>query len=212
MVNIGTLKTPMEVSTAINCVVAPERLAELADSGLAPHYIVDGNVYFGMSEIKEWLNHNWLLRRPGQHIGENFATIVNVVAPTQSKCVLPVALRFMEHLLVPMSLESVENAPICGVYFLCSNDELVYIGQGGNVFNRIGAHFGNKTFDFSWLMRVPKSDLNFIEHHLIEKFAPKYNYGKNGKLILPGLGYGYEPTEANLGFVAMLSNDAECTV
>lgn len=62
-----------------------------------------------------------------------------------------------------------------GVYFLYDHDELVYIGQSNNMYQRIGEHIaqGEKKFDRFEL--YPTADRIRLEGFLIEMFGPKYN-------------------------------------
>lgn len=72
---------------------------------------------------------------------------------------------------------------IKGVYFLFDGDELVYIGQSGNVYARIGQHIreGHKEFD-SWEV-YETEDYIRLEPLLIGLLRPKYNQ-TNGTTII----------------------------
>jgi hypothetical protein len=166
--------------------VTPERLLELAESGLAPHYTVDGQVMFGPGETKEWVNHNLISRRPGKHIGNGIVTIVNVSSQEKRPDAIPVELAAITEMLIPLSIQSVESIGVPGVYFLCHQQKVVYVGQSVNVFQRVGAHIGVKSFDSVWFIRVPPTDLDFVEGELIRTLQPKYNHDKLGRIVAPG--------------------------
>ena len=186
MPSIDKLLTPKEMSEKVKGAVGPKRLEELARSQFIPHYVVDGNVMFGAEEAKEWLNHNFVTRVPGVNTDGGVARIINVVGPSLAAMDIPMELRAVAGFLVPMALESIETCPFSGVYFLCSKGEVVYVGQSVNVPNRIGQHFGNKTFDMAFFMRLPESDLDFVEGAFIRALEPRYNFGKqHGNLVAP---------------------------
>jgi hypothetical protein len=196
-----SLLSPEDMSDRLRGVVSAERLVELADCGLAPHYTVDGKVMFGSTETKEWVNHNLVVRHKGRHIGDGIITIINVMPSAEESPPPPLSIRAMADKLIPVSIKSAETVGCPGVYFLCHEGEVVYVGQGKSVFGRMGAHIGDKTFDSVFFVRVPKSDLDYVEGRLIRVLEPKYNgRSKNGKLVGP-IGYG-EPSEESVRLVS----------
>ena len=80
-----------------------------------------------------------------------------------------------------------ELTGISGVYFLCDDKNVVYVGQSINVYVRVKAHEHDPTKEFtSWAyMKVFQQDLNYIETLYIYLLRPRYNYGKDGKLYAP---------------------------
>lgn len=64
-----------------------------------------------------------------------------------------------------------------GVYFLFDGTEMVYVGQSGNMFTRIGNHIGErlKVFTSYVVVHMPKEDRLALEKVCIEIFRPKYN-------------------------------------
>jgi hypothetical protein len=196
MADVTSLLTAKEMAEKLKETVSPERLLELSEAGMAPHYIVDGEVMFGAQETKEWVNHNLVVRRPGSHIGGEMLTAVNVM-PATSDVSVPVALRAIAGMLIPMSVSGAETLAVPGVYFLCHGEQVVYVGQSINVFGRVGAHIGNKTFDRVYFVRVPESDLNFVEGRLIEQLAPRYNHDKTGRIVAPRVNHNslYEDSQ-----------------
>ena len=185
MADVTSLLDSEQMSEKLRGVVSAERLEELAASQMVPHYMVDGNVLFGASETKEWINHNLVVRHPGKHLGNGLLTIVNIMPPSQEAVAVPLELRAIAGMLIPISMQSCESVGCPGVYFLCHEGNVVYVGQSGNVFGRIGAHLGDKTFDSVFFARVPQSDLDFVEGELIRTLSPKYNHNKAGKLVTP---------------------------
>lgn len=185
MADVTSLLNAEAMSQKLKHSISPDRLLELAASGLVPHYDVDGAVMFGPGETKEWINHNLVVRRAGRHIGNSIVTVVDVMAPSKKRDSIPLELSAIAGMLIPLGVQSAESVGIPGVYFLCHNAKVVYVGQSVNVMGRVGAHIGNKTFDAVWFIRVPQSDLNFVEGELIRTLKPKYNHDKAGRIVAP---------------------------
>lgn len=63
------------------------------------------------------------------------------------------------------------------IYFLFDGEELVYVGQTTNIYQRIGVHMKKKTFDSFSKIKVDLSqkELDLLETHYILNFKPKYN-------------------------------------
>jgi len=67
------------------------------------------------------------------------------------------------------------NHPSC-VYFLCYEDEVVYVGQSTDLNIRSADHLsGAKIFDSIHYIPVALSELNRVEREFITLFNPKYN-------------------------------------
>lgn len=85
-----------------------------------------------------------------------------------------------------ISAASVVPLPKTGIYFLVSENEIVYVGQSTNILDRIGVHLREKRIIFEkacWI-EVQKQYLNSVEQLLIKKFNPKFNraHKRNEKL------------------------------
>lgn len=182
---LGSLVTPQEMSQKIKEFISAERLIELAEAGLVPHYTIENKIFFGVSETKKWLSENLVMQHQGKNIGNQQAMIINVVSPKLQCIDIPVELRAIAAYLIPMELQSVESCQMSGIYFLCDQGTVVYVGQSVNVLSRVGSHFGSKTFDFAFLLRVPKSDLNYVEGQFIRAMKPKYNWSIGNRLVAP---------------------------
>lgn len=185
MADVCSLLTPAEMSEKLKGVIAEERLVELAHSQLIPHYTIDNEIWFGPQETKEWVNHNLIVRHQGKRLDAMSVTVVNVTGTAIGLKSLPIQLRGMAGALIPMAIESVESAKMSGVYFLCKDGNVVYVGQSVNVAQRVGQHVGAKTFDSVFFIRVASSDLDYVEGELIRLLCPKYNFSVNGCLVAP---------------------------
>ena len=67
------------------------------------------------------------------------------------------------------------------IYILFKQDEIVYVGQSINPYNRIGQHTKDKDFDHFRLMSCLKSRMTYWEDILIWRYDPKYNVQKKKK-------------------------------
>ena len=62
-----------------------------------------------------------------------------------------------------------------GVYFLWSNNKLVYVGQSSNGTSRIGDHREDKAYNYFTWLTVPIWYIDSVEKFYINKYRPKYN-------------------------------------
>lgn len=69
---------------------------------------------------------------------------------------------------------------ISGVYFLYSEEEIVYVGQSVNIYARIGSHAAKGIEFDSWAWREIKDAATRIKEESAEilKHAPKFNIRK----------------------------------
>ena len=181
--DITQLLSADEISHKLKHKVLPGRLLELADAALIPHYRIDGRVYFYRAEVLRWLKENLIVRIPGSPLPTAVSVTPIFVRPDDAE--VPDVLLALTNYLLPLSIQSLGFANFAGVYFLCRDREVVYVGQSKVVAGRVGAHLGQKTFDFAFCMRVPESDLNYVEGQFISALQPEYNVGKHGRLSMP---------------------------
>ncbi|MEX2333130.1 MAG: hypothetical protein WD600_02670, partial [Pseudohongiella sp.] len=65
-------------------------------------------------------------------------------------------------------------AEYTGIYILLKGQEIVYVGQSRNIFQRVKGHLG-KDFDYFVPIKVPMQDMDVCEGSLIRFFKPKLN-------------------------------------
>lgn len=63
----------------------------------------------------------------------------------------------------------------CGVYFLLSKGEIVYVGKSNNIHRRIGAHIGVIEFDAGAIEECDQTKAGVLESLYLAKFLPKHN-------------------------------------
>jgi hypothetical protein len=65
----------------------------------------------------------------------------------------------------------------CGIYFLIEGDDIVYVGQSTDVFNRLSRHRRDgKEFDSFNIIPCPEESLDELESTYIDAFAPWLNH------------------------------------
>jgi len=74
---------------------------------------------------------------------------------------------------------------LCGIYFLVSDEGIVYVGQSINITSRVQQHTSSKVFTHYTYVLCDEKDLDNLETKYINKFRPKYNFGNNGILYTP---------------------------
>jgi predicted GIY-YIG superfamily endonuclease len=62
-----------------------------------------------------------------------------------------------------------------GIYFLCQDNKVVYIGQSKDVTTRVNGHVGSKEFDSVTAMLVPEELLDEVEQYWIKRVKPELN-------------------------------------
>jgi predicted GIY-YIG superfamily endonuclease len=74
-----------------------------------------------------------------------------------------------------------------GVYFLISQDKVVYVGQSTNVFQRIATHAytSDKEFEAFAFVNVPQDELLHVERHYIRSFKPALNDERMTRVSIP---------------------------
>jgi hypothetical protein len=157
------------------------RLLALANSGYVPHFRIDGGPpLFKVSELKRWASANLTTHVEGRAL------------PAPVKVIVPAA-RVQDHRNVPVSLREIVG--LCditgevtrsGIYFLCRDNAVLYVGQSVNVAVRVAEHCRRYEFDSVLFLPWPGDDLNRIEAALIRALRPPLN-GKssNGAMLTP---------------------------
>jgi hypothetical protein len=200
---LTTLVTAEIMSQKLHNLVSEKTLLELAKSKIIPHYDIEDQIRFAITETKEWIEYNYVVRHPGQPIGEGLVTVVNVVSPSINDLEVPLELRAISNFLIPTNVHSLENISVfSGVYFLCHEGKVVYVGQSRHIHRRMGQHSGSKTYDFGYFIRVPLSDLDFVEKEFIRTLKPKYNFNKKkDRLVTPPVSSSPTPQEQSFTII-----------
>lgn len=153
--------------------ITAERLRGLADGGYAPHYRIDvGPPLFRIGELRRWAAGNLLERIKGRNVPEPVRIIADAKRVSDYRKV-PTALREVVGLC-----DITSDIVRTGIYFLCREACVLYIGQSTNAASRISAHSNRWEFDSVLFLPWPADDLDRIEAALIRALRPIFN-GKN---------------------------------
>ena len=170
------LKTAEEFAPKVG--LTPERLLFLADAGYCPHYKIDGgHSMFASAETRQWLANNVLNHNEGKPLPVEVKVYLKNEPANLDE--VPETIRLNKHLI------EVENHQVpSGVYFLCKDGEVVYVGQSVDVPSRVSSHRKDgKNFESVYMIPLPKEDLNSVEGALIRLLRPKLNGVYNNGLM-----------------------------
>ena len=185
MASLESLLTAAQLAKSLRNLISVERLNELAESETIPHIRFEGARLFQAGMAKKWLRENLVTEVAGCPIGSKMFTVNVMLKHSPGEYVPPVSLRGMSRHLIPLDVAGAENKPFPGVYFLCHEGVVVYVGQSVAVLSRVPQHCGVKTFSSAFYVPVPERDLNFVEMSFIKRLKPKYNVvGKNDARVL----------------------------
>ncbi len=158
--------------------VGNDGIIQLAKDGKCPHYVVknpitgEETMWFIPSEINEWLDENYTTYKEGfvtekyQFIHFNKEELKAVNIPPQLSKIKN---------LYELPLSNINTPP--GIYFLCKNQDIQYIGRSVNVAQRIITHVseGFKDFDSIYFISCSVNYLCDLETSCIRYFNPPYN-------------------------------------
>jgi hypothetical protein len=183
---INKLKSASDIKGRIKEVFSNDDLNELAKNHGLPHYVVYNPItkveyiYFNPQDLNDWFEANCLKRNDfiiDQHLhfinfnaADHKASLFDAIPPQLSKI----------RNLYKLPIEILSTPP--GIYFLCMDEEIVYVGQALCVAKRISEHINDACKEFNQVYFIPclKDRLNDFEMALIREFKPKYNFSNYG--------------------------------
>jgi hypothetical protein len=160
-----------------------DRIRDLADAGYIPHWRVDGGEpLFDVAEVRRWVNDNLVSYNPGKPLPTHFCLTTDMEQPCSGER-LPVELRNIHGLMDVTGVLSLHS----GIYFLCLENQVVYVGQSKQASSRISQHMNSKEFDRILFLRWPAFDLDRAEGAIIRLLRPRLNAsGKQHRVCAPG--------------------------
>jgi len=181
----------------------PARLLEFAKLGLAPHWLIDGEPFFVQTKLRRWVAASIAVEVEGQPVSIGVAVNVTRAIPEDyappKPWDVPSELRHINPLLPVDSLHEMRGS---GVYFLCEDDAVTYVGQSVEVTGRVPQHAGVKDWNCAWYIPIPLADLDRVESAFIYTLKPKHNRNKLGHLVSPlGKWEGRMATAEEFGLV-----------
>ena len=174
MVSLNKLRKATDLNSKLLKVISAEQIEDLAKGGLCPHYRLynpaskEESIWFIASEMLEWFENNYIKVVKG-HL--NLEIKFLQFSPVAEKTAVPSELSQIKE-LYELPLSALYNAS--GVYFLCLDGAIQYIGQSVNVSSRISQHISEKKKKFNQIFFTPcpENQLNDLEGFLVRKFNP----------------------------------------
>jgi hypothetical protein len=173
------LKSIQDCKGRLKEFIGDEGILSLAKEGICPHYVLknpstqEESIWFVPSELNEWIEKNFLLFNEG-FLSQKYCFIH--FDKTMHKAVgsIPRELESIED-LYELPMQAIYTPP--GIYFLCRDAQIQYVGQSTNVLKRILTHIseGVKDFDSVYFITCPKSQLDNLEKELINCYKPPLN-------------------------------------
>lgn len=160
-------------------IIGDDGVLKLARDGICPHYIItnpitkEETIWFIPSELNQWFDDNYVRYNQGY-----FNQIYNFIHFNKDihsvKSDVPEELSRINN-LYHLPIENISTPP--GIYFLCKNNKIKYIGQSVNVGSRVITHMneGIKDFDSVYFISCPINKLTELECALIRYFQPELN-------------------------------------
>lgn len=199
------LKTAMEASLDLKGAVSAERLTELADSGFAPHFRIDGGpAMFKTAEVKEWAAKNLVTRVVGRPIPP-FIRITHEGDPVDDPLSVPKAIRGVNGLRDITRVVTIGS----GIYFLCKLGSVVYVGQSQFAAARIATHIKEniKDFDAVYFFPWPSDQLDEAEGAFIRALNPPMNGRRSGGGTVAPRPENADELLRRVGFVASAADN-----
>jgi hypothetical protein len=149
-----------------------EFITENSRAGFIPHYKWHGldDFLFKKQEVKEWLLRNVLLTCTGREFPRKLtiASKGKEISFEDIRDIPPELLRLKNLRHVPKIYEDP------GVYFLCREGEIIYVGASVAVAKRVMEHT-DKNYDHAYYIPVPVPSMAEVEGAFIRHFKPKEN-------------------------------------
>lgn len=183
MINTSNLRKIEGCKGKLKDLIGNEGILKLANEGLCPHYIItnpitkEETIWFMSSEINTWLENNYIKYNKG-YDSQNYTFFHFNNNVEKAKLNVPAELSKIND-LYHLPIQDINTPP--GIYFLCKNDKIQYIGQSVNVASRVMQHIreGMKDFDNVFFITCNVSRLTELESSLIKYLTPPLNKKDN---------------------------------
>lgn len=182
-IDLNKLRTLEQLKGKIREVFTDDEIKDMVTGHAIPHYILTNpfsgkeTILFDQADIHRWVKNNCL-----REVEPKFEQVLNFRefnherdrVSEKDAALVPPELSLIKN-LYSLPTEYVNTPP--GVYFLCYDLEIVYIGQANNIASRICTHISENLKSFNKIFFIPvyKEHLIAVESALIRKYKPKYN-------------------------------------
>jgi hypothetical protein len=186
-INTESLKTYDALKGRLVSLVGNETILQLAKDGICPHYrlinpISKEEMYLFISnEVNNWIEYTYLIEMKGDTqktlnfnvFNENINICNDFDMPKELHKITDIYRLPIETMYTPS-----------GIYFLCLDDKIQYIGQSVNILGRVVTHSieQKKLFNRVYYIKCPVNQLTRVEESLIRFLKPPLN----GNLLKDG--------------------------
>lgn len=164
---LESLLSSEELAKKLRGIMTKEEIDLYAAHNWIPHYSYGmESVAFNFKEVTEWIRKN-LYRNEGRTLPINYLRLKHTPVPASVEDEPPSVIKDIATLVqVPAGYPP-------GVYFLCQDKDIVYVGQSINLGARLAQHVQDKVFDKVYFL--PTEDYDQVEADYIKMLKPKYN-------------------------------------
>lgn len=176
---IDKLKKISDCKGKLKQLVGDEGVLQLAKLKICPHYILinpitnEEHIYFDPAELNEWFVENYCkYNEGGINLNYNFHYFDKDL--NTAKYDVPIELSQIKDLF-ELSIEQINTPP--GIYFLCLDKKIQYIGKSVTISDRVISHIKEnvKQFDKVFYVVCPLNELDSFETALIRYYKPPLN-------------------------------------
>jgi hypothetical protein len=182
MIDITKLKSAENCKGKLKDVCGPSGLIQLAKDGAIPHYILtnpltgEATYWFEQTEVNQWYALNFARYNQGFFVQRYHFTHFSdqeYIINSNNKNV-PEELRQISGLF---SFPLGQTSAASGIYFLCYEGKIQYVGQAKILMSRISSHLSEniKKFSHVYFITCPEKQLTELEGALIRHFHPPLN-------------------------------------
>jgi len=179
MIDASKLKQIQDCKGRLKEIVGDNGVMQLAKEGILPHYVIlnpitkEESIWFIPSEINNWFENNYIKYNSG-HFTPKFEFIYfnrDLHKPNKE---VPHELSKIKD-LYKLPFENISTPP--GIYFLCKENSIQYVGQASNISKRILTHISDGIKDFTdvYFITCTLNRLTELESALIRVFNPPLN-------------------------------------
>jgi hypothetical protein len=163
----NSLLTAEDLAKKLRGLMTLEDIKFYAEHNWMPHYSYGAETTaFNFKEVTTWMRNN-LYKHEGKTLPINYVRLKHT----------PIAKNIItnppEEIKNESDLIQVPAGYPPGVYFLCQDKDIVYVGQTGNLGSRLAQHLQDKVFDNVYF--IPTENCGQVEADYIRKLKPKYN-------------------------------------
>jgi hypothetical protein len=179
MIDANKLKQIQDCKGRLKELVGDEGVLQLALDGIVPHYVIinpltkEESIWFIPSELNHWFENNYIKYKSGHYTPKFDFIYFNKDLHKPLKEV-PFELSKITD-LYRLPFENISTPP--GIYFLCKDNKIQYVGQASNISKRILTHISEGIKDFTdvYFITCPINRLTELESALIKVFNTPLN-------------------------------------